>query len=136
MKVRCLELEDLKTLHKWWAANRFPCLNYDDLPMVNGELQGLIVYKDNIEFCAGFLIDTTVKNGAMIEYIVANFDVKDRLIRNKSQLLLINSLNNLAKAMGKKYTYTSVKNQGLINKFLDTGFQKGSLNATEMIKQL
>ncbi|AGO48857.1 hypothetical protein Phi46:3_gp113 [Cellulophaga phage phi46:3] len=134
MKTRLLENSDYKTLVTWWGQNRFPSPNFDDLPTVNGELQGVMVYFEDVEICAGFIIDTTIKNGAMIEYIVANFDIKDRIIRKDALVMLINKLSELGKLIGKKYVFTSVKNQNLIKSFEDSGFNVGSSNTMEMIK--
>jgi hypothetical protein len=44
------------------------------------------------------------------------------------------SLEELAKINGKKYIYSSLKNESLINAYMDCGFVKGSSNTQEMIK--
>ncbi|AGO48628.1 hypothetical protein Phi18:3_gp116 [Cellulophaga phage phi18:3] len=134
MKTRLLENSDYETLVGFWKANRFPPPSFDDLPTVNGELQGVMVHMEGVNICAGFIIDTTIKNGAMIEYIVANFDIKDRGIRKDALVMLINKLSELGKFIGKKYVFTSVKNQNLIKSFEDSGFNVGSSNTMEMIK--
>lgn len=136
MEARHLELEDHETLSKWWIDNRWQPVGLDDLPMVNNELQGVMVSKDGVEICAGFLINTTVKNGAMVEYIVSNFDVKDRPLRKEALIYLIDRLCMLAKSMGKKYVFTSVKNKGLIDRYKDCDFTTGSTDTVEMIKAL
>lgn len=136
MQVRYLELSDYDTLVKWWTNNRFPPPGLDDLPMVNGELQGLMVFNDDVEICAGFIINTTVKNGLMMEFIVANFDVKDRELRKESLNLLINTICDTAKAMGKKYIFSSLKHPSLLNRYKDCGFIEGSKNTVEMIRGL
>lgn len=133
LEYRYIKNDDYLTLLKWWKDNRFPAPNFDDLPTVNGVLQGVIIYKGDIELCAGFIINTTVNNGAMIEYIVSNFEVKDKSIRKESLVFLINKLKESAKLLGKKYVFTSVKNPSLINRFKDCGIQVGSSNTTEMI---
>ena len=131
--VRLLENSDYVTLVGWWKTNRFPPPGINDLPLFEGEMQGVMVFQGAVEICAGFLIDTSVPNAAMIEYIVANFEVKDRKFRKKALILLINSLKNLAKSMGKKYVFTSVKNKNLIDKLTAAGFVVGSAHTTEMI---
>jgi hypothetical protein len=136
MEARYLVLDDHKTLLKWWADNRFGQMGLDDLPMVNGQLQGLMVTHQGVEICAGFIIDTTIKNGAMIEYIVANFDVKDRPLRKKALNHLLDMLCEVGKTLGKKYVYTSVKNHNLINRYNECGFTTGSMGTVEMIKVL
>jgi hypothetical protein len=128
--------EDYITLLKFWKDNRFPAPAFDDLPTVDRKLQGLMVYNEDIEICAGFIIDTTVKNGAMIEYIVSNFDVKDKSLRKESLNFLITKLKEVAKHLGKKYVFTSVKNPALIERFKECGIVVGSTNTTEMIGQI
>lgn len=137
MKVRYLELSDYDTLYKWWKDNLWPKPpTLDDLPIVNGELQGLMVFNDDVEICAGFLINTSVKNGLLMEYIVANFEVKDRELRKQSLNLLINTICDTAKAMGKKYIFSSLKHPSLLNRYKDCGFTEGSKNTVEMIRPL
>ena len=136
IQARLLRNEDYPTLVKFWQDNRFPPVNPDYLPQANGELQGVMVYNDEVDVCAGFIINTTVPKGAMIEYIVANFKVKDRELRKESLKLLINTMCNTCKAMGKTFLFTSLKNKGLKSSFEDCGFVIGSDNTTEMVKNL
>lgn len=130
MEIRQLKTEDYPTLLKWWADNRFPAPPQSSLPE-NGT-NGLMVSKDGVELCAGFWYDTN-SDLAWIEFIVANFDVKDREIRKQSQNTLILNLIKWIKANEKKAAFTSVKNRGLIERFKDCGFIVGSNNTTEMI---
>lgn len=134
--VRNLERKDYLTLHKWWVQNKFSPPGIDDLPMVNGEFQGLIVSFDEVEICAGFIIDTTIKNGAMMEYVVANFEVKDKQLRKDAIKFLLESLSDTGRRLGKKYLFTSVKNKGLIEKLAESGYKAGSTGTIEMIKHL
>ena len=136
IKARLLVNDDYMTLVKWWSDNRFPVLDFDHLPQVNKELQGIVIYNDDVEICAGFIINTTVPKGAMIEYIVANFEIKDRELRKKSLKLLIDTISEVCKGMGKTFIFTSLKNKGLKSSFEDCGFVIGSANTYEMIKNL
>ena len=136
IKARLLVNDDYMTLVKWWSANRFPAVNFDWLPQVDGVLQGIMIYNDEVEICAGFIINTTVPKGAMVEYIVANFNVKDRALRKESLQLLINTISEVCKGMGKSFVFTSLKNEGLKSSFEDCGFVIGSTNTCEMIKNL
>ena len=136
MEVRNIKTKDYQMLHQWWVQNRFPPPGVDDLPMVNGEFQGLIVYEGNTDICAGFFIDTTVKNGAMVEYPVANFDVKDRELRKEALNFLFESLGDIGRRMGKKYLFISLKHPSLMNRLKDSGFIETSVGTTEMIKAL
>ena len=136
IQARLLENKDYPTIVKWWEQNRFPAIAFDYLPQVNGELQGIIVFNNEVEICAGFIINTTVPKGAMVEYIVANFDVKDRKLRKESLKLLINTICEVCKKMGKTFLFTGLKNQNLKNSFLDCGFVIGAENTTEMVKNI
>jgi hypothetical protein len=54
--------------------------------------------------------------------------------RKKAIELLILTLEELAKISGKKYIYSSLKNESLINAYVECGFNKGTSNSQEMIK--
>ena len=56
--------------------------------------------------------------------------------RKEAIHLLIMNLEELAKINGKKYIYSSLKNESLINAYMDCGFVKGSSNTQEMMKRL
>lgn len=131
-----MTIEDHVTLSKWWKDNRFPIIGLDDLPMVKGEPQGIMVYENDVEICAGFLINTTVRNGIMLEYPVANFQVKNRDLRKKALNFLLISLSDISRNMGKKYIFTSLKHPNLKNRFIDVGFEEKSKQTTEMLKAL
>jgi|AntDeeMinimDraft_5_1070356.scaffolds.fasta_scaffold10784_2 hypothetical protein len=136
IKARLLENEDYPTLVNWWEDNRFTPPGFDYLPQVNGILQGIMVVDGDKEICAGFIINTTVPKGAMIEYIVANFEIKDRKLRTESLNLLINTMSDVCKKMEKSFLFTSLKNQGLKKRFQDCGYVMGSTGTCEMIKTL
>lgn len=132
MEFRYIEESDYPMLCKWWSDNRFPIPPKDFLPR-NGT-DGIIVMKDGVPICAGFIYETSSPALAWIEYIVANFDIKDRALRKESLNFLINTLVEICKAMNKKYIFTSVKNKGLIERYSDCGFLNGGNATTEMIK--
>ncbi len=136
MEWRLLSLNDHDTLVEWWTKNRFTPLGLDDLPMVDGQLEGLMVSHEGVDICAGFIINTTIKNGAMIEYPVANFDVKDRELRKSALNFLIKALTEICKQMGKTYVFMSLKHPSLKQRLVDCGFVEGSIGTTEMIIQL
>lgn len=130
--ARKLTEEDYKTLCKWWADNRFPIPPQDALP-VNGT-SGVMVYDEQgNEICAGFIFDTSAKSLCWIEYIVANFEIKDKGLRKEAIRFLINVLIQAAKKMGKTNLFTSLKNESLINHFKACGFIAGQQNTVEMI---
>jgi len=131
-----ITLTDYHKLCVWWSIQKFNPPTIDDLPVINGELQGVIVSQDDIDICAGFIIDTSIKNGAIFEYLVANFFVKDKELRDEAFSFLFEVVFEISRKMGKKYLFTSVKNQSLINRYEKVGFKKASVGTVEMIKAL
>lgn len=130
-------MDDYPMLERWWKSNLFRPPGIDgDLPVSNGKLQGIIVSGEGKDICAGFIIDTNVPNGCMIEYVVADFEEKDRDLRKKSQNYLIDVMCDLCRDMGKKYIYTTTAQKGLMDRYVDCGFIKGSENVTEFVKAL
>ncbi len=133
MKFRYLETSDYPMLCKWWSDNRFPIPPQEFLPR-NGT-DGILITKDGVPLCAGFIYETSSPVLAWIEYIVANFDVKDKVLRKESQNFLIETLIEICRQMGKKYIYTNVKHESLINTLRNCGFiVDNGRSTTEMIK--
>lgn len=127
---RILIDDDYSTLVDWWKQFRFPPVAQEMLP--NNGLGGIIVSKDGIDICAGFLYTTNSKL-AWIEFIVSNFEYKSP-DRKDAIKHLINDLCAIAKDLGFKAVFTSVKNQSLIKHFEHNGFIQSK--ATEMVKLL
>jgi hypothetical protein len=128
-KFRFLTLEDFDNhLLKWWKDNRFPAPPKDFLP--NNGLDGIIVFIEDVPICAGFIYQTSAKEVAWLEFIVSNFEIKDKTIRKDAIDYLIKKLIEVA---NKKYIFTSVKNTHLIKHFQNNNFVIGSTNTTEMI---
>ena len=116
------------TLCKWWKDWRWIAPSFDMLPGT-----GVIVSIDGLDVCAGFLYKTDSKM-AWIEYIISNFEYKDREKRKKAIEFLINVLSEFAIDNGFKYLYTSLKSKSLIERYANCGFITGDDNCQEMIK--
>jgi len=121
------------TLVKWWESWRFPAPVRDSLPLDG--LGGIMVSKDGVDICAGFYYLTNSKT-AWCEYIISNFEVKDKSLRDEAIVLLINTISIMLKDAGFKYIYTSLKNTSLIERYKMCGYLEGSNECTEMIKIL
>lgn len=93
-----------------------------------------MVYKDDVEICAGYLFFTNSKM-AWIEFIVSNYDYKEK-DRKEAICFLINELTNIAKSKEFKIVFTSVKNENLIKRFKECNYVIGSENTKELIIQL
>lgn len=114
-------------LCKWWKDWRWTPPPFDMLPNT-----GIIIYKNDIPVCAGFIYYTNSK-AAWVEYIVSNFNYRE-FDRDNLIELVINTLGELAKDNGFNYLYTSLNNKHLINKYINCGWMKGSSECQEMIK--
>ncbi len=121
------------TLVKWWKDWRWPEPPPKDMLPQDG-LCGVMVEKDGVDICAGFVFLTNSKT-AWVEYIVSNFEYKDS-DRGSALELLIYSLTAIAKDKDCKYVFTSLKNNSLMKRYEKCGYLKGSTSCTEMIKKL
>ncbi|MCP1996649.1 hypothetical protein [Flavobacterium sp. HSC-61S13] len=131
-KARRLQETDYDNLIEWWRYFRFPAPAREFLPE-NGTC-GLIIHKEGIDICAGFIYFTNSKI-AWIEFIVSNPEYKDKN-RQEAIKILIRELGVVIKNKGYKAIYTSLKNPNLIKHFKAEGFSVGSSNTVEMIISL
>lgn len=136
LKSRFLNEHDYPTLCKWWKDNRFPIIPKELLP--NNGLDGLMVFDEitNTKICAGFIYKTSSPYLGWIEWIVADFYIKDRPLREQAKQVLMQDLIGVGRQIGLKKIFTSVKHKGLINCFENNGFVKTSTQATEMVLSL
>ena len=131
--VRPLTDQDYdNTLTKWWKQWRWEAPGRDFLP--NGGRGGIMVSKDGVDICAGYIYFTNSK-AVWIEFIVSNIEYKE-LDRKGAIKFLIDTLSEYGKENGAKYAYVSLRNEALINKYIECGFQKGSVGCTELVKVL
>lgn len=130
--VRKLKDTDYSTLCQWWKDWRWTPPPKDFLPE-NGT-GGLMIYKRDIEICAGFIYFT---NSLICwnEFIVSNFHYKEKDRKDALRALIV-ELNRIAKNKGCRYAYTVVKNQNLENIYKELGFSKGSQKVNELLKVL
>lgn len=133
LKVRYLAETDYDVLCGWWKAFRFPAPPRDFLPE-NG-LGGLMVEIDGVPVVAGFIYFTN-SAVAWSEFIISNFEYKDKEGRKEAIKILIIELTELARRKGSKYIYTVVKNQNLKKSYSEVGFSNGSIKVDEMVMVL
>jgi hypothetical protein len=120
-------------LTKWWKDWRWTPPPKDFLPE-NGE-GGFIVYDKEIPVCAGFIYVTNSKVG-WCDWIVSNFDYKNKEKRKKALTYLITILTNTLKLSGCRYSYALLKSKSLIDHYKENGYTKGDSYNSEMIKTL
>ena len=132
LTLRNLEEKDYETLCEYWKWWKFPAPTRGMLPK-DLSYSFAVIYEDNI-LSAGFLY-VTPSEIAWLEFIISNPHIKDRIIRQDALYLLIDTICSVAKNMGFKSMFTSVKNENLIHRYLNCGFVKGT-TSIEMIKIL
>lgn len=131
--TRQLIEEDYPLLSEWWTFYNFPPPNKDFLPD-NGTSGVMVEDEDGKPLCAGFLYETNSLT-CLLEFVIANPESKGEQ-RHESLLLLIETLTDLAEEWGYKYIFATVGHEKLIDKYLETGFQKGDVGTTELIKTI
>ncbi|HUV84687.1 MAG TPA: hypothetical protein VMV86_03210 [Methanosarcinales archaeon] len=133
-EFRLLEEGDYEnTLVKWWKDWRWAEPPAKDSLPQDG-LCGVMVSKDGVNICAGFIFLTNSKT-AWCEYIISNFEYKED-DRGAAVEYLIDTLSVIAKEKGYKYIFTSLNNEVLIKRYERSGYLVGSKGCTEMIKIL
>ena len=111
LKVRELKESDWDTMCSWWKWWRWPEISKDMLPM-NG-CGGLMVYKNETPIAAGFLYLSNSKV-VWLDWIVSNPEYRED-DRKQSLILLIDSLEQVAKAQGYNIVISIARNKSLIN---------------------
>jgi len=134
MEARNLTESDYEVLSEWWKWNRFPIPPKEVLP--NMGLGGIMI-NDGLgnNICSGFIYNTDSKL-AWIEFIVASPHIKDRDIRRKGQVFLIESLTNEARERGYLAVFASIKVESLIQRYIEAGYSADGLKATELVIRL
>tara|TARA_Y100001951_G_C11226293_1_gene231914 strand:+ start:461 stop:871 length:411 start_codon:yes stop_codon:yes gene_type:complete len=120
-------------LCKWWKDWRWTPPSKDFLPD-NGE-GGWIVYDNDMPVCAGFMYLTNSK-AVWCDWIISNFEYKDRQKRKEALELLVHTISLTAEDLGKKYIYALIKNKPLVNVYKKVGFIEGDAYTHELIKKL
>ena len=120
-------------LCKWWKDWRWTHPSKDFLPD-NGE-GGWIVYDNDMPVCAGFMYLTNSK-AVWCDWIISNFEYKDRQKRKEALELLVHTISLTAEDLGKKYIYALIKNKPLVNVYKKVGFIEGDAYTHELIKKL
>jgi hypothetical protein len=94
-----------------------------------------MVFDDGVPVCAGFMYMTNSK-AVWCDWIISNFEYKNRQNRKEAIALLINTIVKLAEELGNKFVYALIKNKPLANTYKILGFEEGSIYNSEMIKKI
>ena len=121
---------DYEVLEKWWKFWRFPAPSKNILPNT-----GLVLNINGEDVVCGFVYFSN-SDLCWIEFIVSSPNVKDKQVREEMIKAMINKLCDVASDAGYSVAYTSLKHEGLQNKYLECGFVEGSRNCNEYIKNI
>jgi hypothetical protein len=117
----------------WWQQWGWEPPQRDFLP--NDGKGGVIVYDEDVPVCAGFMYITNSKV-AWVDWIISNKEYTKKPQRKDAIKLLVSELTKICKLTGSKYSYALIKNESLINIYLELGYIKGDSYTIEMIKTL
>lgn len=117
----------------WWKMWGWEPVEKDFLPD-NGK-GGIIVYDEDVPICAGFIYTTNSKV-AWVDWIISNKEYRKKPQRSEAIELLVQSLTNICKNTGHKYSYALIKHSGLVDTYKKLGYTKGDVYTGEMIKVL
>ena len=115
----------------WWESWGWEPPQKDFLPE-NGK-GGICVFEDTVPICAGFLYATN-SGVAWVDWVVSNKEYKKKPHRQQAIGLLVETLTNIAKNTGYKYSYALIKHKGLLSTYKMLGYIEGDKYTTEMIK--
>jgi hypothetical protein len=115
----------------WWESWGWEPPHKDFLP--DNGTGGICVFEDTTPICAGFLY-TTNSGVAWVDWIVSNKEYRKKPQRQQAIGLLIETLTNIAKNTGHKYSYALIKHRGLIETYKTIGYIEADKYTTEMIK--
>jgi len=132
LTVRALQESDWETLQEWWKWWRWPEMNRDLLPL-NG-LGGLMICKGDTLIAAGFLYLTNSK-GALLDWIISNPEYKEK-DRKTNLMLLIDSLEEVAKINGYNIIFSFTRNKSLIDIHKILGYKIDPIPSYEISKKL
>lgn len=130
-KLNKTDYQDI--LVKWWSDWRWTAPPKDFLPD-DGE-GGFIVYDGDTPVCAGYIYLTNSKVG-WCDWIISNFEYKDKKNRKEALVELIGVLTNTLKLAKCKYSYALIKSNSLIEHYKKNGYIEGDSYNKEMIKGL
>ena len=133
LNIRPLNETDYDTiLTGWWKDWGWEPPQKDFLP--DDGKGGIMVMKGDEYICAGFIYTTNSKV-AWVDWIVSNKQYRDD-DRKEAISLLVDTLTNICKNTGHKYSYALIKHQSLIETYEKLGYIKGDNYTSEMIKAL
>lgn len=128
--VRSVKEEDYDgLLKKWWSDWRFTRPPKEFLPMSSG----LIVSYEGVDVCACFIYNIDNAPVAWMEFVISNFEVKDRELRKNALEFMYEFVKQVCTINDKKFIFVNAKSQYFQNGLKASGFKEGTDNVKEMI---
>jgi len=121
------------SLVQWWRNWGWEPIDKEFLPE-DGK-GGLMVLDDEEPVCAGFMYATNSKV-AWVDWIVSSDTYRKKPERSEAIKLLVETLTNICRNTGHKYSYALIKHPGLSELYEELGYVKGDKQVSEMIKLL
>jgi hypothetical protein len=132
--IRPLKPSDYdEVLVGWWKEWGWEPPMRDFLP--SDGVGGIMVLDGDEPVCAGFLYTTNSKV-AWVDWIISSKEYRKKPNRSEAIKLLVDTLTNVAKNTGHRYSYALIKSPNLINTYEGLGYVKGDSYIGEMIKVL
>lgn len=132
--INAIEEKDYEQFVEWGKFFRFPYPPKNMLP--SSGFGGLkLTNEDGVDLCAGYLYETN-SDIAWLEWIISNPNVKDKKIRKESLTELIYYLTLQAEQKGYKAVFSSIKEEGLIEKYKQNGYLESNRSSKELTKKL
>lgn len=131
--VRPLNESDYETLCEWWEDWGWDPVEKDFLP--DDGKGGIMVLDGDEPVCAGFMYATNSKV-AWVDWIVSNMNYRKKPQRKEAIKLLVETLTDICKNSGFKYSYALLKHPSLTQTYEDVGYVSGDGYRSEMIKLL
>ncbi len=129
--VRHLKEEDYSMLAEWWKLWRWTPVPREALP--DNLEDGILISVNGEPACAGFLYSTSASKLFIMEFIISNPKIKDKEARKKAVDFTIKCIIEQAKKAGAVTILSWIKNEHLINKYLDNGFIYGDKGMNNMV---
>lgn len=118
-----------ETICEWWNAYKWPCIPLESLPET-----GIIVTVDNELVCAVWLYKSD-SNLCWMEWMISN-PKSPKNYREEALPFLINTCADVARILGFKIIFTSIKHNRLLSRLIEAGFNVDDTNATNLTKVL
>ena len=116
-------------IKSWWESWNFPVI-----PLVSLPDFGIMISNEEKNICNAWLYETN-SNILLLEWFVVNKKA-NKQERKDCFTYLVDYASNYAKLKNFNILFSSVKNQSLIKKLVDNGYnngEKGMVNLTKII---